>query len=79
MRGQMVEGRSPELRLAARLRELSDRVRRIENRRTLPVGGWRIEDVDGVLVATNVASGRRYALTPGAVSSSTAAQPPTKE
>lgn len=79
MRGQALEGRSPELRLAARIRELSDAVRRLEHRRTLPIGGWRIEDINGVLCATEVSSGRRYALTPEAVRLATDAPPIEKE
>lgn len=46
-------------RLGYLLRELTDRVRRLENRSTLSVGKWRLrqDPVTGNLLATNTESG----------------------
>lgn len=44
------------------LREMQDRIRRLEHRTTVQVGYWRIEDVAGELVAFNTITEKRVVI-----------------
>lgn len=52
-----------EARLGTKLRDMSDRIRNLENRRVTTIGGWRLrEDEDGNLIAAHPSTGATQIL-----------------